>query len=148
MASSLEIRCRACGHLCLARGEPVYEDFKKVSEAFVCTGCGHRYPTRAETPFVQADGRPRVFSEADRPAAVRVFRDSERRRCCGWCRHFVVNPFNQRCGLTNRVMEATDVCLRFAAKPDQAEEDGAAANDAAGRFNALFDKPAGGRPGK
>ena len=148
MSSSLEIRCRGCGRLCLARGEPVFEDFKKVSETFVCTGCGHRYPTRAETPFVQGDGRPKVFSETDRPAATRVFRDSERRRSCGWCRHFVVNPFNQRCGLTNRVMEATDVCLRFAAKQDRAKADAAETGDATSRFNALFDKPAGGRKAK
>jgi len=139
----MEIRCTACRHLTLARAEPVYEDFKKVAETFVCTACGYRYSSREKTPFVDAEGRPRVFSDADKPAAVKVFKSDERRRSCAWCRFFIVNPFSQRCGLNNRLVEATDVCARFAAKPDQpveAAERGA--GDAGSRFDALFQKEA------
>ena len=116
--------------------EPVYEGFKNVGEAFVCTACGHRYGSRAETPFLEAEGRPRVFTEADRPAVVEVFKSSERRHCCAWCRHFIVNPFNQRCGLANREVEATDVCSRFAARPEggPGEKEG----DAPDRLDTLF----------
>ncbi|NCC94306.1 MAG: hypothetical protein EOM10_13660, partial [Opitutae bacterium] len=64
-----------------------------------------------------ADARPRVFTEQDQPARPVVFREEERRHSCGWCRHFVVNPFAQRCGLTNRHTEATDLCVRFESKP-------------------------------
>ena len=135
----MEIRCAACRHLTLARAEPVYEDFKKVAETFVCTACGHRYASREQTPFVDADGRPRVFSEADKPAAVQVFRSDERRRSCLWCRYFIVNPFRQRCGLNNREVEATDVCGRFSAKPDQpADAAERSAGNAGSRFDALF----------
>lgn len=148
MASSLEIKCKACGRLTLARAEGVYEDFKKVAEAFVCTACGHRYPSRDKTPFVDADGRPRVFSDADKPSAVKVFKSEERRRSCAWCRHFIVNPFYQRCGLSNREVEATDVCARFSARPDTAAAASAtasttapAASGAASRFDALFKDP-------
>jgi hypothetical protein len=151
MASSLEIKCKACGRLTLARAEPVYEDFKKVAEAFVCTACGHRYPSRDKTPFVDANGRPRVFSDADKPSAVKVFADGERRRSCAWCRHFIVNPFYQRCGLNNREVEATDVCARFSAKPDMAAPGSASApatttTGAASRFDALFKDPAPAAP--
>ena len=143
----MEIRCAACRHLTLARAEPVYEDFKKVAETFVCSACGHRYPSREATPFVDADGRPRVFSDADKPAAVKIFKSDERRRSCAWCRHFIVNPFSQRCGLNNRQVDATDVCARFAAKPDQSS--GAAersAGNAGSRFDALFGKEAPAAP--
>ena len=144
MASSMEIRCTACRHLTLARAEPVYEDFKKVAETFVCTACGYRYPSREQTPFVDASGRPRVFSDADKPAAVKVFKSDERRRSCAWCRYFIVNPFSQRCGLNNREVEATDVCARFLAKPEQSANVRAsdAATPSASRFDALFQKPA------
>ena len=141
MASTMEIRCKACGRLSLARAEPVYEDFKKVAETFVCSACGHRYPSREATPFVDADGRPRVFSDADKPVAVKVFKADERRRSCAWCRHYIVNPFYQRCGLNNRAVEATDVCARFSAKPDQPAETGKSkGSDANSRFDALFGK--------
>ena len=139
MASSMEIRCKACGRLTLARAEPVYEDFKKTAETFVCSACGHRYPSRDKTPFVDADGRPRVFSDADKPVAAKVFKSDERRRSCAWCRYFIVNPFCQRCGLSNRLAEATDVCARFQAKPEPPVE--TIANkiiDANRRFEALF----------
>ena len=140
MASTMEIRCRACGRVTLARPEPVYEEFRKVAETFVCTACGHRYPSRNETPFLHADTRPAVFSEADKPAVVRVFRSDEHRRSCAWCRHFIVNPFYQRCGLTNREVEATDVCVRFSAKPESPAKPDAAelGDEPATRFDALF----------
>lgn len=143
----MEIRCTACRHLTLARAEPVYEDFKKIAETFVCTACGHRYASREQTPFVDADGRPRVFSEADKPEAVKVFQADERRRSCAWCRYFIVNPFSQRCGLNNRQVDATDICARFAAKPDQPS--GAterSAGNVVSRFDALFGKEAPAAP--
>ena len=110
---SMEIACRECRQVALARAEPVYDGFRKVGELFVCTACGARYASRAETPLVSAAAAPRVFSEADRPDAPQVFRESERQRCCGWCIHRVVNPFGQRCGQTNQEVESTDLCDRF-----------------------------------
>ena len=138
----MEIRCTACRRVALARAEPVYENFRKVAETFVCTACGHRYPSREATPFAEASGRPQVFSATDKPAAVKIFQANERRRSCAWCRHFIVNPFQQRCGLNNRAVEATDLCARFAAKPDEPTADAkAAVSTAAGsRFDALFAK--------
>jgi hypothetical protein len=114
--TSHEIHCTACGRVALARKEAVYEGFKKTGEAFVCTACGARFASAEETPFVKRDARPRVFSDADKPRALSIFGDDERQRSCGWCRHFVVNPFSQRCGLTNRETQATDLCAGFERK--------------------------------
>lgn len=110
---SMEIQCASCGQRALVRAEPVYDGFKKVGEAFVCTACGRRYASAAETPFARGPERPRVFTESDRPRALSVFSDDERQKSCGWCAHFVVNPFSQRCGLTNKETQATDLCVRF-----------------------------------
>ena len=150
--ASMEIRCTACKRVALARAEPVYEGFRKTGESCVCTACGHRYSSREETPFVEADSRPKVFTAGDKPAAVKVFRASERRRSCAWCRHFIVNPFSQRCGASNREVEATDLCARFAARPEaEATDDEAASapSDVEDRLDALFKKkPAVGRTKK
>ncbi|MDD4102042.1 MAG: hypothetical protein PHU80_05350 [Kiritimatiellae bacterium] len=101
----------------MVRTEPVYEGFKKTGEVFICVLCGARYASADETPFAHADTRPKIFTENDKPALPAVFSDDERQRCCGWCLHFVVNPFNQRCGLNNRETQATDLCVRFEKKP-------------------------------
>lgn len=123
---SMEIHCTACGKTTLVRADPIYEGFKKVGEAFICIGCGHRYPSEAETPFVEErDNRPKIFTEADKPRALSIFSDDERQHSCCWCEHFVVNPFTQRCGLTNRYTDATDVCVRFKKKDEKKKaEDG------------------------
>ncbi len=115
MSSSREIECTACGQTALARIEPLYEGFKRVGEEVVCTACGHRYADAA--PFAAAAGRPQVFTAADKPCPLNIFADDERRKSCGWCAHFVVNPFNQRCGITNRETQATDLCMRFESQP-------------------------------
>ncbi|HRR34637.1 MAG TPA: hypothetical protein P5026_11090 [Kiritimatiellia bacterium] len=109
----MEIQCEGCRTITLARKEPVYDGFKKVGEAYVCTGCGARYASAEEAPFVHSPRRPRVFTEADKSQAPSIFADDERQHSCGWCRHFVVNPFSQRCGLTNTETQATDLCVRF-----------------------------------
>ncbi|HNX33027.1 MAG TPA: hypothetical protein PKM57_00250 [Kiritimatiellia bacterium] len=114
--NSREIHCSACGATTLVRAEPVYDGFKKSGEAFVCTGCGKRYASAAETPFTGAAARPRVFTDDDKPRLPSVFSDGERQHSCGWCKHFVVNPFSQRCGLTNKETQATDLCVRFEKK--------------------------------
>ena len=113
---SLEIQCAACGVTTLVRAEPVYDGFKKTGEAFICTACGQRYASAEETPFVHTLSRPKVFTEADKPRAFSVFSEDERQRSCGWCTHFVVNAFSQRCGLSNKETQATDLCVRFEKK--------------------------------
>jgi len=123
----MEIHCKTCGRTTLVRAEPIYDGFKKTGEAFICMGCGQRYASAAETPFVETSSRPRVFTDADKPRPLSVFSDDERQRSCCWCKHFVVNPFTQRCGLSNKETQATDLCVRFekkapAAAPGEAKE--------------------------
>ena len=120
---SMEIRCAVCHAVTLVRAEPVYEGFKKTGEAYICMGCGTRYASAEEAPFVHAAARPRVFTEADKPRAPAVFSDDERQRSCAWCSHFIVNPFSQRCGLSNKETQATDLCVRFEKKAETGPAD-------------------------
>jgi hypothetical protein len=108
-ASTIEIVCTACGSEALLRREPVYEGFRKTGETLRCAACGHVYATEAEVPF-KAGSTVSVFSEADRPATVRIFHGGEGDRNCRHCAHYVVNPFTQRCGLHHREVQATDYC--------------------------------------
>lgn len=117
-----EITCTACGAHALIRPEPIYDGFKKIGEAYICTACGHRYPDAASTPFAAADRKPDLFS-AEKAAVKRdplahLFEsDLPRRHSCLWCAHCVSAAFDQRCGITNRHTEPLDSCDQFEPKP-------------------------------
>lgn len=111
-ARSVEILCAACGADTLVKMEPVYEGFKKVGETFACVSCGHIYASETEVPF-KVKCRLSVFTEADRVKQPDVFDGDEKGRNCRRCKHYVVNPFIQRCGRHHREVQATDGCGEF-----------------------------------
>jgi len=113
---SSRINCTSCGEESLLKRTPKYDGFKKVGETLSCAGCGHVYASEADVPFA-GPARPRVFGDDDAPKAVKLFAAEELGRACLYCRHYTVNPFTQRCGKHNRVVEATDVCDDFEKKP-------------------------------
>jgi hypothetical protein len=113
----LEIICEACGDESLAKREPVYEGFTRKGERFVCLACGHVYADAASVPWKKKE-RPSIFDESDKPARPDIFRSEDGTRNCRHCKHYVVNPFTQRCGIHNRPVEATDLCDGFDPKPD------------------------------
>lgn len=113
---NLEINCRSCGQTALVRAEPVYEGFRRIGEVFICLTCGFRYPSEAETPFAAFAKKPDVFTTEEKSKVLSVFGEDEIGHSCRWCAHYVMNPFDQRCGLTGKTIEATDVCFKFLRK--------------------------------
>lgn len=109
-----EIDCTACGAVSWLRREAVYEGFRRRGDRLFCMACGHEFDAESDVPFKT---RPEmsIFEEADRPVRVDVFAADEKGRTCRHCRHYVVNPFAQRCGRHNRFVEATDGCADFEA---------------------------------
>ncbi len=113
--SAVEIICAGCGRESLLKREPRYEGFKKVGERLACASCGHEYASEDEVPFKQK-ATPRVFDASDAPRTIKVFRENEAEDLCRHCKHFVVNPFLQRCGKHGKLVEATDSCRDFEKK--------------------------------
>ena len=123
------IRCTSCGEEAFLRREPVYDGFQKTGETLSCSACGYVYPDEEAVPYLASD-RPQVFSEADRSKKVEVFTSEEQGRNCRHCRHYVVNPFTQRCGLHGMEVQATDLCGDFEARgDDEGEEEKDALSD-------------------
>jgi rRNA maturation protein Nop10 len=118
---TLEIICTACGADTLVRREPRFEGFKKVGERLLCASCGHEFASEAEVPFKQKTSLA-VFGAEDKSREIRVFRDDEKGRTCRHCAHYVVNPFTQRCGRTQKIVQATDSCEDFKPKASADEE--------------------------
>jgi len=117
-SQSLAIVCTACGADTFIRREPRYDGFEKVGEKISCVSCGHEYASEDEAPF-KATSTPRVFTKADRSKQVKVFKSDEKGKNCRYCRHYIVNPFVQRCGLNNVEVQATDICEKFDPAPDE-----------------------------
>ena len=120
----LEIVCSACGADTILVRQPRYEGLKKTGEILKCAACGHEYAGEADVPFKQRKA-PRVFNESDAGRKISVFQESEKGRTCRYCRHYVVNPFTQRCGLSFKSVEATDTCGSFEVAPKPEEKRGA-----------------------
>jgi hypothetical protein len=112
---AVEIICSGCGQDTLLKREPVYEGFKKVGETLTCASCGHEYASETEVPFKQK-AAPKVFDAGDVPRTIKVFRENEAECLCRHCKHFVVNPFLQRCSKHGKLVEATDSCGDFEKK--------------------------------
>jgi hypothetical protein len=113
--AKVELSCPACGRDSWLLRKPKYDGFTKTGEALTCALCGHEFATEAEIEF--KDRRPSVFTEADRPRAVKVFDEDEKGKMCRYCAEYVVNPFLQRCGLHRCEVQATDTCPHFRSKP-------------------------------
>jgi hypothetical protein len=65
---------------------------------------------------------PKVFSDDEKSAAPVVFKEAEKGRFCRYCKHYVVNPFVQRCSRHGREVEATDTCTDFLAADNKLQE--------------------------
>ena len=121
----VEIVCPACGNDTLLKREIVYEGFKRAGEKLSCAACGRVFPDEAAVPFKAKKSVP-GFGLQDVPPPPKVFEEREVLetvgQLCRHCAHYVVNPFLQRCGRSNREVEATDTCNQFAPKnpPDPA----------------------------
>lgn len=116
----LEILCTACGADTILVREPRYEGLKKAGETLKCAACGHEYAAESEVPFKQKKA-PQVFDQSDAARKISVFSESEKGRTCHYCKHYVVNPFTQRCGLSFKAVEATDSCGKFEVPEKPAE---------------------------
>jgi DNA-directed RNA polymerase subunit RPC12/RpoP len=127
-AKSIEIACPGCGKDTLLKREPQYDGFKKVGERLLCASCKHEFASEEEVPF-KTRGKPSIFTDADRLKKVDIFKGDEKGKNCRHCKHYVVNPFVQRCGLNNRLVEATDLCERFEKKEEPPPETGKEAEE-------------------
>lgn len=105
-----EIHCPVCGKATLVVRRPRYDGLRKIGEIVSCSVCGTEFEDEAKVQFVDQP-KPRVFGE------------EEGVRLCLNCKHYIVNPFVQRCTLTMREVEATDSCIGFQRRPKPKEEE-------------------------
>ncbi len=116
MKENIEIVCPTCGKETLLKKEPVYDGFKKKGELLKCISCGHIFDDKTKVPFKDKKETPAIFNKEDLPKAPQVFKGDENARLCRYCKHYIVNPFTQRCAFHHKEVEATDTCENFEKK--------------------------------
>jgi hypothetical protein len=115
--------CPACGEDALFVTDSVYDGFRKIGETHRCTLCGH--VIRAAGGGKSASGKSSMpkanplwdaFAKDETDTGPALFDvATETSRLCRKCKHYVVNPFTQRCMLHDKEVEATDSCEQFEA---------------------------------
>lgn len=116
-----QIVCTECGQEALLLREPLYEGVRKVGETLKCSACAHEFAEEADIPYKDV-GKPNLFADSDRPKPPVLFDAGTIKRICRHCARYVVNPFVQRCGRTQRDVEATDTCDAFEDKQEEPDE--------------------------
>lgn len=110
--------CPHCQKETLFTVEPVYDGFRKVAERKTCSACGKTLdgdspPASSSKP----DPLAALFGDDATPEKLNLFDvEEETGRLCRKCKHYVLHPFTQRCGLHDMEVQATDSCPQFAAK--------------------------------
>jgi len=113
MKPPVEIICTRCGAEAFLKREPVYEGFTKTGEELSCSACGFIFAAESEVPFKARSAAPKIFTDADRSASVKVFNEDENKCICRYCANYVVNPFVQFCARYKKEVQATDSCPQF-----------------------------------
>ncbi|MBL7114176.1 MAG: hypothetical protein ISS35_00290 [Kiritimatiellae bacterium] len=122
MTPTLEARCPACGEQTFIRREPIYDGFQKVGDKRFCSDCGYEFEEEETPQSPKANPLKDIFGDDTDNDDPDIFSDTERQRCCRYCKHYIVNPFTQRCGLHERDVDATDLCKDFERPPPEEEK--------------------------
>ena len=104
-----EIFCPVCGKVTFAVRRPVFEGLKKTGEKLSCFVCRTEFDDETQIEFIER-GKVEVFSEED---GVRL---------CLNCKHYITDPFIQKCMLHIKEVEATDTCEGFVRRPPSKKE--------------------------
>jgi hypothetical protein len=105
--SRKEVYCPKCERESWMVKRPQYDGFRKIGETRHCFFCGHEFPE---------DDTEIEFAEKKE---LNVFDREEARKVCRHCRHFVVNPFTQKCAIHRREVMALDSCDKFEARREE-----------------------------
>ena len=105
---SKKIFCPSCRQESAVKVVKKYDGFTLVSEIDTCAFCGYKF----------GEEGPEVIEERS-PGWVD---DKELKKVCRHCRHYVINPFVQKCVLHQREIEATDTCAEFSLRTPPRED--------------------------
>lgn len=97
------IKCPQCSQRAPLKIEKIFDDtFNPIGEKKICAFC--------KTEFKENEIE---YAPAKTP---KIFDPSAERKICQYCRHYVMNPWTQKCMVWNKEVTATDSCEKFEKK--------------------------------
>ncbi|MDA3798125.1 MAG: hypothetical protein PF692_03485 [Kiritimatiellae bacterium] len=108
-----KVICEKCGEETFLRTEPIYEGFKKIGDAYFCMLCGFEYQEEALQDAKSDEKKNSFFTEDDLEKVPDLFAEEKDANSCWKCKNYIINAFQQKCGLTQRNVSAMDVCFSF-----------------------------------
>ena len=97
-----KILCHHCGNESFLKTEKIYDGFTPVGEKKVCAFCKEEIASEEAAPLEEK--KPEFLS------------DESKKDVCRFCKHYVLNPWTQKCVLRNEYVEALDSCDEFKAR--------------------------------
>ena len=102
-SGSKKIFCPSCRQESAVKVVKKYDGFTLIGEMDTCAFCGYEF----------GEEEPEIIKERP-PGWVN---DKDLKKLCHRCRHYVINPFIQKCVLHDREVEATGTCRDFSLPP-------------------------------
>ena len=102
-SGSKKIFCPSCRQESAVKVVKKYDGFTLIGEMDICAFCGYEF----------GEEEPEIIKERP-PGWVN---DKDLKKLCRHCRHYVINPFVQKCVLHDREVEATGTCRDFSLPP-------------------------------
>ncbi|MFC1643618.1 hypothetical protein ACFL1F_00880 [Chlamydiota bacterium] len=94
-----KIICPKCNQETFIKKEKVYQGFTPIGDRNICAFCNEEIDE--DKVKIKKDDKLEIFDE------------EKEKKVCRLCRHYVVNPWTQKCVLHKKYVEALDSCGDF-----------------------------------
>jgi hypothetical protein len=112
-----KVICENCKEETFLRSEPIYDGFEKVGDTYFCMLCGCKY-VEDSLPEECVEEKNSFFSDDDIEEVPDPFADEKDTDSCRKCKNYIINAFQQKCGITQKNVLATDICFDFEEKKE------------------------------
>lgn len=118
MKAGEKLRCPHCSEPTVAREKNILSGWKVTGTVLVCPLCGGELGT-PEKPggnssrAAGAEKLAALLGEVDTGPEFHLEKTEEYGRFCRNCRHFIIHPFQSRCGRTGQDADPMGECGQF-----------------------------------
>lgn len=112
------LRCPHCAEQTVAREKNILSGWKVTGTVLVCPLCGGELgvPEKSGNAPSRSSGSEKLaalLGDVDTGPELRLEKTEEYGRFCRNCRHFIVHPFQSRCGRTGLGADPMGECGQF-----------------------------------
>ena len=96
------ILCPHCSQEAPVKTKKIYQGLKYIGNQYTCGFCQYEF-SENEIPWAEEK-------------TLNVIDTTDTGHICQYCKHYIINPFTQRCLIHQKDVNATDSCAQFIKK--------------------------------